>query len=154
MARIVIRARIFGLNLVGQQPHRHRDPMWCPNGLPEAAGPGPGFIEIQQSATVRDRRGNQPVNTFHGHGREPRAGHGFSQKDIEASLALLGLPRTLSLSVLAVELVPGPLTVRETPGREPRTPTEQERNEDPLSTNLGLRRIMRTSPLAAVPAIC
>jgi hypothetical protein len=76
------------------------------------------------------------------------------QKGIEASLALLSLPRTSPLSVLAVELLPGPLTVLEAPGRPPHTPSDAERAEDPLGTNLGLRRIMRTSPLTAVPVIC
>lgn len=103
---------------------------------------------------LRAARRHQARNTSHGSGREPRAGHGFAQKDIEASLALLGLPRTSPLSVLAVELLPGPLTVRESAGHAPSTPSQEERAEDPLGTNLGLRRIMRTSPLTAVPAIC
>jgi len=112
------------------------------------------LLNHAKGATLRDLRQNQPANTIHGSGRESRAGHGFPQKDIEARLALLGLPRTSPLSVLAVELLPGPLTVREAPGRPPHTPSDAEQAEDPLSANLGLRRIMRTSPLTAVPAIC
>ena len=84
----------------------------------------------------------------------PRATHGFLQTDIEARLVLLGLPRTSPLSVLAVELLPGPLNVNEGPGLPPRHPTDTERLEDPLGANLGMRRILRTSPLTAVPAIC
>ena len=107
-----------------------------------------------RGGTLREVQLGRAVNTVRGSGREPRAGHNFSQKEIEASLELLGLPRTSPLSVLAVELLPGPLTVREGPGRAPLTPTPEEIAEHPLGANLGLRRIMRTSPLTAVPAIC
>ena len=111
------------------------------------------LLDHARGVTLRDQR-NEALNTFHGSGREPRAGHGFPQKDIEASLALLGLPRTSPLSVLAVELLPGPLTVREGPGGPPHTPSDDVQAGDPLGTSLGLRRIMRTSPLTPVPAIC
>jgi hypothetical protein len=54
-------------------------------------------------------------------------------------LAALGLPKTASLSVVAVELLPEPAT---------------ERFRDPLGSDLGHVRLLRTSPLQPVPSIC
>jgi hypothetical protein len=62
----------------------------------------------------------------------------FSQDEIVQRLSRLGLPLDSPLSVIAVELLP-------------------ERNspfEDPLGRDLGQVRILRTSSLTAVPAIC
>jgi hypothetical protein len=68
------------------------------------------------------------------------------------------------LSVLAVEVLPGPLHIENTGGNQPApqvveridapAPASVAPPEDPLGTDLGLRRILRTSPLTAVPAIC
>ncbi|WP_201364625.1 hypothetical protein [Dictyobacter formicarum] len=60
------------------------------------------------------------------------------EKEIERILSELALPLDSPLSVLAVELLPGGSTA-------PR---------DPLGTNLGQQRILRTSPLTPVPAVC
>jgi hypothetical protein len=71
-------------------------------------------------------------------GSEP---HGFGycdQDEIEACLEALGLPYNSPLSVLAVELLP-----------EPESPFM-----DPLGKDLGQVRVLRTSPLTPVPAIC
>ena len=88
-------------------------------------------------------------NPQHGAALGPLARVTFREPDIETRLALLGLPRTSPLSVLAVEVLPGPLSFnQEFEGhREPQ-------GEDPLGTGLGSRRILRTSPLTAVPATC
>ena len=64
--------------------------------------------------------------------------------------------------MLAVEVLPGPLSVALTgpAGAAPKfaaagaAPASVAEQEDPLGANLGLRRILRTSPLTAVPAIC
>jgi hypothetical protein len=90
-------------------------------------------------------------------GREPRGYTFFTQKEIQAALELLSLPQTSPLSVLAVEVLPGPFNftvdafVREAPGVRNAATSE---GEDPLGTQLGQRRILRTSPLTPVPAIC
>ena len=63
-------------------------------------------------------------------------GH-WDQHDVELLLAGLALPKDSPLSVLAVELLP-----------------ELERKEDPLGADLGQVRILRTSPLVAVPPVC
>jgi hypothetical protein len=62
----------------------------------------------------------------------------FPQDEIVQRLGRMGLPLASSLSVIAVELLP-----------EPVSPFE-----DPLGRDLGQVRILRTSPLTAVPAIC
>jgi hypothetical protein len=106
--------------------------------------------------TLRLRTRGQPanLNPQHGSARDPLAGILFPEKVIEARLHLLNLPRTTSLSVLAVEVLPGPLNfpanLKNPAGEEAAAGTQ----EDPVGANLGLRRILRTSPLTAVPAIC
>lgn len=94
------------------------------------------------------------INPQHGSTRDPLAVARFPEKIIDESLALLGLPLTSPLSVLAVEMLPGPLNfpVNLPAGAARAAATEVP--EDPLGANLGLRRILRTSPLTAVPAIC
>jgi hypothetical protein len=84
--------------------------------------------------------------------REPRGTTTFDQNTIASLLSLLGLPATSPLSVLAVELLPGPVHFFE---EDPlRGPDAVAVAEEPLGRQLGLRRILRTSPLVAVPAIC
>ena len=99
-------------------------------------------------------------NPQHGTNLSPIAGFAFPEKSVEERLALLQLPASTALSVLAVEVLPGPLTIPQddtTPGIPlngiaPRATTQND--EDPLGSGLGSRRILRTSPLTAVPAIC
>ena len=65
-------------------------------------------------------------------------GYGYwDQTEVEALLSGLGLPLDSPLSVLAVEVLP-----------------EVGRRSDPLGSNLGYVRVLRTSPLAPVPATC
>jgi hypothetical protein len=94
----------------------------------------------------RTRRGDKE-NPQHGPTLGPLAAGVFPEPDIESFLRRLGLPKTSPLSVLAVEILPGPLNVSVD------APAPRE-GEDPLGTGLGARRILRTSPLTAVPAIC
>jgi hypothetical protein len=61
----------------------------------------------------------------------------FSAAEIESALRALTFRADAPLSVLAVELLP---EVQELP--------------DPLGADLGSQRILRTSPLIPVPAIC
>jgi hypothetical protein len=101
------------------------------------------------------------VSSPHTVNREPRGYAFFTEKEIVSALNLLGLPQTSSLSVLAVEVLPGPFNItgdfaRRAAVFQPelsgaRTTGEQE---DPLGTQLGARRILRSSPLTPVPAIC
>ena len=63
----------------------------------------------------------------------------FQERLIVQRLLSLGLPRNSPLSVLAVELLPEP---------------EVDRFADPLGGDLGQVRILRSSPLRAVPPIC
>jgi hypothetical protein len=77
------------------------------------------------------------------------ARHAFAQADILAALVALGLPDTAPLSVIGAEFLPGGGQFeagRQQPGEQP----------DPLGPGVfGRRRILRTSPLAAVePACC
>lgn len=62
----------------------------------------------------------------------------FLEKEIEARLLELSLPKHSPLSVLAVELLPG----------------GQNAPQDPLGADLGTQRILRTSPLVPVPTAC
>ena len=94
-------------------------------------------------------------NPQHGAALGPLARVIFREPDIEARLALLGLPRTSPLSVLAVEVLPGPLSFnQEFEGHRQPQGRGEPQGEDPLGTGLGSRRILRTSPLTAVPATC
>jgi hypothetical protein len=63
----------------------------------------------------------------------------FPQPVVLERLTALGLPESAPLSVLAVELLPEPTA---------------ERFPDPLGGDLGRVRVLRTSPLQPVPAIC
>jgi hypothetical protein len=87
----------------------------------------------------------------------------FSQKDdktlgktgIETVLNSLLLPLNSPLSVLAVELLPtnGPFD-RPVEGPGGPAPAQDPQGIGPLDNNLGGQRILRTSPLIAVPPIC
>lgn len=90
----------------------------------------------------------------------------FSEKRVESTLAQLRLSKLTPLSVLAVELLPGDDTGK-TDVQRYRTLTAEELQDeaasmgaadqygkDPLGSDLGTRRILRTSPLTPVPAIC
>lgn len=94
------------------------------------------------------------VANIHSINREPRAFTVFSQKSVEGLLAALSLPPNSPVSVLAVELLPGPLHTRGFRRDTAADPAAAEAREDPLGTQLGLRRILRTSPLTQVPEIC
>ena len=84
-------------------------------------------------------------------GGGPRAYREFPQQEVIAWLNLLGLAQTSSVSVLAVELLPfGQVQSRTTAG----SPEATVISADPLGADLGSRRILRTSPLTALPAIC
>jgi len=102
-----------------------------------------------------------PVFGEHTVNREPRGYTIFySANEINAYLMTLGLPLTSSLSVLAVEVLPGPFSFRTFRGGDGRgnapgdTAGAAVSGEDPLGSQLGARRILRTSPLTPVPAIC
>ncbi|MBV8968673.1 MAG: hypothetical protein JO331_06365 [Verrucomicrobia bacterium] len=112
------------------------------------------LLDHVRGKTLPTRTRGEALNPQHGASRDPLAGNSFFQKEIEARLNLLGLPRTSPLSVLAVEVLPGPLNFPpnvKSPGRDDSVVDDQE---DPVGGDLGLRRFLRTSPLTAVPAIC
>ena len=68
----------------------------------------------------------------------------FSQDELGATLRLLGLSQSSSLSALAVELIPEIILTEE----------DQPPRRDPLRESLGDVRILRTSPLVSVPPQC
>jgi len=94
-------------------------------------------------------------NPQHGATFGPLARTVFAEKEIEARLERLALPKTAPLSVLAVEVLPGTLNVAgRVAGRDNVPDASPSAREDPLQTGLGTRRILRTSPLTVVPASC
>jgi hypothetical protein len=109
-----------------------------------------------------DRRQGVPLppgqdNPQHGPSIGPLAGAIFGEPAVQNSLARLGLPGNSPLSVLAVEVLPGPLNISGQPapaGFAAPEPAQSQETEDPLGRGLGGRRILRVSPLTAVPAIC
>jgi hypothetical protein len=88
----------------------------------------------------------------------PRAYREFPHKEVIAWLNLLGLAQTSSLSVLAVELLPFGVVQTRTDAGPATAPAEAAEAAapaaDPVGTDLGSQRILRTSPLTALPAIC
>jgi len=89
----------------------------------------------RKAARLSDKRFNNERFNFSAMGLP---GYSFwDETEVEALLGALGLPVNSPLSVLAVEVLP-----------------EIGRRGDPLGGNLGYIRILRTSPLAPVPAIC
>jgi hypothetical protein len=99
---------------------------------------------------------SKPVVTPHSQNREPRGTGTFAAPQIVSVLALLGLPANSPLSVLCIEVLPGPLHVAQTftAAVGGGLAAAAVAPEDPLGSALGQRRILRTSPLIAVPAIC
>jgi hypothetical protein len=96
----------------------------------------------------------KPVVTPHSQNREPRGTATFAASQIEGVLGLLGLPANSPLSVLCVEVLPGPFHAAQTFTAGGGLAAAAVAPEDPLGSALGQRRILRTSPLVAVPAIC
>jgi hypothetical protein len=88
----------------------------------------------------------------------PRAYREFPQQEVMAWLQLLGLAQTSSLSVLAVELLPFGTVQTGTDASAATAPVETADvatlGADRLGADLGNRRILRTSPLTALPSIC
>lgn len=94
----------------------------------------------------------------------------FDQSQIGSLLTTLGLSTTSPLSVLAVEVLPGPINLGQSvlgaassvstatgaaaTAAAAAVSSVATTTEDPLGQQLGQRRILRTSPLVAVPAIC
>ena len=91
----------------------------------------------------------------------------FPEKQVEAILAQLRLSPNTPLSILAVELLPGDDIGKSDLRRERQTRLNRELQaelssvgvadqygKDPLGSDLGNRRILRTSPLTPVPPIC
>jgi hypothetical protein len=100
-----------------------------------------------------------------------RAVTSWSQDEIKQLLGELGLPSTSPLSVLCVEMMPTLATLRQQAatnissdfvaavrqsrsGAGPTGIAEVGEDVRPLSDALGHFRILRTSPLTAVPAVC
>ncbi len=100
---------------------------------------------------------------------------GWKQDEIEGFLATLGLPPETAISVLCVEMMPTLASMRPPVTSTTRTAGDAaslygavlaqrgaasavavDDNDDvhPLSDGLGHFRILRTSPLTAVPAVC
>jgi hypothetical protein len=123
------------------------------------------LLAHELGVTLRNPDSKFVLNPQHSVNLNPMAGVTFPQVAVEEILVLLGLPISTPLSVLAVELLPGPLRVESTGGDQPQpkiaapldtaaAPASVAPPEDPLGADLGLRRILRTSPLTAVPAVC
>ena len=67
----------------------------------------------------------------------PRGVATWSNTEIALQLEALGLGTAMPISCLAVETLPA-----------------SQGLADPLGANLGYERILRTSPLTAIPAVC
>jgi hypothetical protein len=90
----------------------------------------------------------------------------FSEKHVESILSQLRLSKLTELSVLAVELLPGDDLGKSDSRRRGNLRSQELQTEyssvavadptgnDALGSDLGNRRILRTSPLTPVPAIC
>jgi hypothetical protein len=94
------------------------------------------------------------VTTAHGQNREPRGTATFAEADISSALNLLGLPAQSPLSVLGVEVLPGPFRFEREGDSALGAAAVTTPAEDPLGVALGQRRILRTSPLIAAQTIC
>jgi hypothetical protein len=123
------------------------------------------LLAHELGVTIKNPETKQGRNPQHSLNLNPMAGVTFPQLAVEEILLALGLPISTPLSVLAVEVLPGPLHVVTPGGDQPApeiagrietvdSPASVAQREDPLGANLGLRRILRTAPLTAVPAIC
>jgi len=84
-------------------------------------------------------RADFPQRNFRGQaGAQPYGSAQWDQSEITQMLQGLGLPQDTPLSVLAIELLPEPTLVY----------------SDPLGSDLGEVRILRTSSLIPVPVVC
>jgi hypothetical protein len=110
------------------------------------------LLTRQLATLLPETVGGKNVVTPHSQNREPRGTSTFSAKEISSRLNLLGLPSGSPLSVLCVEVLPGPLRAERV--FDATGPAATNPPEDPLGESLGLRRILRTSPLISAPAIC
>ena len=97
----------------------------------------PGGITLQQSSNLN-----------------PLAGCNFPDNGVDALLKLLGLPVSTPLSILAVEVLPGEAHLTAGVASSVALAATGDFEEDPLGSQLGKRRILRTSPLVAVPSVC
>ena len=95
-------------------------------------------MDGQERCNVLLGRKPAPWTGFSGGGRTNEFGTAtFGDAEIQLALEALALANEAPLSVLAVELLPNGAPV-----------------VDPLGIDLGAQRILRTSPLIPVPAIC
>jgi hypothetical protein len=105
-------------------------------------------VHIHQLPIRPPRRGGLPLPA-----ETPRAGWVFGQSELSALLVQLGLSDTSPLSGLAVELLPFDEESAELDAEAANVNTATAQ-DDPLGAQLGTRRILRTSPLTAVPSLC
>ncbi len=118
------------------------------------------LIDYKEGQWPNVSTGNVPISeSMHGPNRSPIAGASFAQSHIESKLAQIRLPATTALSVLAVEVLPGPVSPPQSDFGASGSvagvaPAGGAPKEDPLGKGLGTRRILRVSPLTAVPSIC
>jgi hypothetical protein len=118
--------------------------------VPQNPEPSPGDFFVIPTPQTRDLIGTTA----------------FAQRHVESILVQLRLSKLTPLSVLAVELLPGDDLGRSDLRRQGNLRSQELRAEystvgvadpcgnDALGSNLGNRRILRTSPLTPVPAIC
>jgi len=105
--------------------------------------------QSSRNVLLRRARGESPKAPSDGSTRYSSADIDFDRTNI--LLRELGLATDSPMSVLAVELLPSPLVI------QPILVAIGDRNNryaDPLGANLGQVRILRSSPLVPVPAIC
>jgi hypothetical protein len=115
-----------------------------PIGQPSKSSPRQDFAELVWQTGA----GSEPAAwSFARFARR----NSLPEKVIDARLDLLCLTATTSLSVLAVEVLAGPLTFPANLHNANREPAAVGAQEDPLGANLNMRRILRTSPLARCP---
>ena len=98
--------------------------------------------------------GGKTVTTAHSQNREPRGRATFAEADIASALKLLDLPVQSRLSVLGVEVLPGPFRFERQSDSAFGAAAATAPAEDPLGEALGERHILRTSPLTAAQTIC
>jgi hypothetical protein len=138
-------------------------------------------ILLSHGLGVLDRRGSDEklAGQLQSPGRDPRARIVWEEGMIRHALSMLGLAITSPLSTLAVELLPGQgrnvssqlldrleaggtaFSAAEVLADEQQALAAADADavatattEDPLGSNLGKRRILRVSPLTALPTVC
>jgi hypothetical protein len=108
----------------------------------------PTQFNVAEFLKARPELSGQDANSLDANLDAPATGTaGWSGKVIDQLLDQFNLARTTGLSVLAVEMMPRYDQYIQS-GKEPETSIR------PLSQQLGQYRILRTSPLVAVPEIC